>query len=140
MAKTPVLLAFSLLLFPASSPSQGTAPPTPEAREAQYVALQAGLYDEQRLTALPDSVNDIAQMLREIRSQFPLVAELRIPTQLTARTSIIVGLQPYHRSQVDSLCAAWEGYARNAWIGLRYRLVEVDPGGYVFPMPGTASA
>ncbi len=112
MGKTPSLLAFALLLLPTLALAQGTTPQTPESREAQYVALQADLYDTQSLAALPEPVSDIERMLREIRSQFPLVAELRVPAQLTAGTSLIVGLQPAFRPQVDRLCASWSGYAR----------------------------
>ena len=105
-------IAFSLLLFPARSPSQGSPAPTPETREAQYVALQADLFDAQTLAALPDPVSRIARMLREIRSQFPAVANLRIPAQMTARTSVIIGLQPALRQQLDSRCVGWSGYAQ----------------------------
>jgi hypothetical protein len=51
-------------------------------------------------------------MLQEIRSQFPAIAHLRIPTQMTARTSVIVGLQPAFRQKVDSRCVGWSGYAQ----------------------------
>jgi hypothetical protein len=122
MGRTFALLVVSVLLLPASSLAQGTASLTPETREAQSVALQADWFDEQNLTPLPDAFNDIARMLREIRSQFPLVAELRVPASLTRRTSLIVGLQSYHRPQVDRLCDAWESYAR-----ARSETLEIPP-------------
>ena len=112
MRKLLGLTAFSLLLFPAASLSQENPAQANETAEAQYVALQADLFDEQSLTALPDSVNAIARMLREIRSQFPVVESLRVPPQWTANTSLIVGFRPALRPQVDRLCAAWSGYAR----------------------------
>jgi hypothetical protein len=112
MGKTLSLIVLSALLFPAGSPAQGTAAQNQETGEAQYVALQADLFDEQQLTAQPQAVSDIARMLREIRSQFPAVANLRIPTSWTANTSLIVGFQRAFQAQVDRLCVGWSGYAR----------------------------
>ena len=112
MGKTLGLLVLAVLLFPAESPAQGTAAQNQETSEAQYVALQADLFDANLLTALPEAVNAIARMLREIRSQFPVVANMRIPSQWTAHTSLIVGFRPALRPQVDRHCAAWSGYAR----------------------------
>jgi len=112
MEKKLGLLVCSALLFPAWLPAQSTAAQSPETREAQYVALQAGLFDEQGLTALPDAVDKIERMLREIRSRVPAVAELRIPSQMLVRTSVIVLLEPSLRRNVDRMCDAWEGYAR----------------------------
>jgi len=110
--RTALCLTALSFLFPASLPSQENPAPGSETAEAQYVALQADLFDGQGLTALPDSVNAIERMLREIRSQFPVVANMRIPSQWTANTSLIVGFRPAFRAQVDRFCAAWEGYAR----------------------------
>jgi hypothetical protein len=112
MAKALGWIAFCFLLFPAESPAQHTSAETPEAREAQFVALQADLFDEQSLTALPDPVSRIARMLQEIRTQFPSFANLRIPAQLAARTSVIVGLQPAFRQKLDSRCVGWSGYSQ----------------------------
>ena len=61
MAKVLGWIALSLLFLPAGSSAQQTAAQTPEIREAQYVALQAGLFDDQTLTARPDSVSQIAR-------------------------------------------------------------------------------
>lgn len=112
MQKTRCWIVFSFFFFPLASPSQESPVQGNETAEAQYVALQADLFDAQRLTALPDSVNAIARMLREIRSQFPVAASLRIPAPWTANTSIMVGFQPASRPQVDRLCVGWSGYAR----------------------------
>lgn len=112
MQKTLCWIVFSFFLFPLASLSQENPVHGNETAEAQYVALQADLFDEQPLTARPDSVNDIARMLREIRSRFPVVASLRIPAPWTANTSLIVGFRPASRPQVDRLCVGWSGYAR----------------------------
>ena len=112
MANALGWIALALLFFQAESPAQQTPALTPETREAQYVALQADLFDEPSLAALPDPVTLIARMLQEIRSQFPTVANLRIPTALTARTSVILGLQPAFRQKLDSRCVGWSGYAQ----------------------------
>jgi len=124
LARTLSWIAFSLLLFPAESLAQQTAAQTPETREAQYVALQEDLFDEQTLTALPDSASRIARILQEIRTQFPSFDNLRVPTQLTARTSVILGLQPAFRQKLDGRCTGWSGYsqARSAKI----EIPEVD--------------
>jgi len=124
MAKALAWIAFFLLLFPAESTAQQTPARTPETREAQFVALQADLFDEQSLTALPDSVSRIARMLQEIRTQFPTVEHLRVPSSLTSRTSLIIGLQPALRQKVDSRCGGWSGYsqARSAKI----EIPEID--------------
>lgn len=120
MGNTMVSIAVFLLLFAAKSPAQQAAAPTPETREAQYVALQADLFDEQTLTALPDPVTRIARMLHDIRSQYPAFADLRIPRQLTARTSVILGLEPAFRQKLNSRCTGWSGYAqaRSATLGI----------------------
>ena len=112
MGKTLGLTVLAVLLFPAESPAQGTAAQNQETSEAQYVALQADLFDEQSLTALPQAGNDIARMLREIRNQFPMVANMRIPVAWTTNTSLIVGFQRTFQPQVDRLCVSWSGYAR----------------------------
>lgn len=124
MAKTLVWIAVTLLLFAPASPAQQAPAQPPETREAQYVALQADLFDEQTLTALPDPVSQIARILREIRSQFPSFGNLRVPTQLAARTSLILGLQPAFRQKADSRCIGWSGYsqARSATI----EIPEID--------------
>jgi hypothetical protein len=112
MGKTLVLIVLLFLVSPTPLPAQQAAAPSSEAREAQYVALQAGLFDEQSLAALASPVDRIARMLQEIRSQFPAVAEIRIPTQSTRRTSIILGLEPIFRQKLDSRCTGWSGYAQ----------------------------
>ena len=112
MGKTLGLIALSVFLFPAEAPAQGTAAQNQETSEAQFVALQADLFDEQRLMAFPQAVSDIARMLRDIRSQFPVAANMRIPVQWTANTSLIVGFQRTFQPQVDRLCVGWSGYAR----------------------------
>jgi hypothetical protein len=109
------LLALLLLLLPPSSQAQANASQTqqiPDDREAQYVALQADLFDKQSLAALPDAAGQIARMLGDIRTRFPTVADMRIPSQIASRTSLIISLEPRFRQNVDRLCDAWEGYAR----------------------------
>ena len=113
------------IVFPGGIPCSADSPfQTSETREAQYVVLQADLFDEQNLTAPPDPVSQIARMLQEIRSQFPAVENLRVPTQLTTRTSVIIGMQPAFRQKVDSRCVGWSGYsqARSATI----EIPEID--------------
>ncbi len=112
MLKAPVGIAFWFLLFSVELLAQQVADLTPEIREAQYVALQAGLFDEQTLTALPGPAIRIARMLREIRSQFPAVESLRVPTQMTTSTSVIVGLGPVFRPKLNSFCTGWSGYSQ----------------------------
>ena len=112
MLKAPAGIAFWLLLFSVELPAQQVADQTPEIREAQYVALQAGLFDEQTLAALPGTATRIARMLRDIRSRFPAVESLRVPTQMTMNTSVIVGLGPLFRLKLNSLCTGWSGYSQ----------------------------
>ena len=112
MTKALGWIVVSLLVFSTESLAQQPAAQTPETAEAQYVALQAGLFDEQTLTASPEPVARIARMLREIRSQFPAVESLRVPVQMTANTSVIIGLQPVFRPKLNSLCTGWSGYSQ----------------------------
>ena len=112
MAKALAWIAISFLLFPAGSRAQQAAAPSTDTREAQFLTLQMGLFDKQTLAALPDTAGEIARILEDIRTQFPAFNSLRIPLQLTGRTSIIVSLAPALRIKLDSRCGGWSGYAQ----------------------------